>query len=203
MSKLKTIMLFAVASLLSPLAQAEINAANGFYLGIQYGMYHHPLPDGTAILSFTDNGAALQPFIGYRINDYFAVESHYYYLGNQSHSYPYNSDSYFNFGPDHYHEHAIELAGKIIYPAPNNVSLFAKLGAALVHQNVYNQDWVGSPPVIDSNVTRLLPSIGFGLSYNFNKNVATDITATHIQGSGVIENIEMLGVGLSYTFSGI
>ncbi len=190
------IFLFTLFTLHSAISCAGMNAANGFYLGGDLTITTYE-PMSNAALSTWINSVyyytKVKPYVGYRINDYFALESSYLDLINDHYA---GNDV---LGPDHYRLYSIDMAGKAIYPFSNGLSFFGKIGLAFVHQNVFNQSYVNEPPRVNSNVNKILPEIGCGISYNFTQHIATDFSLTHIQGNSPIHNIDTLGLGLSYT----
>jgi len=127
------------------------------------------------------------------MNDYFALEAGYLDLIND------HNDGNDIYGPDHYRLYRIDFAGKAIYPFENGLSVYGKLGFAFVHQSVFNQDFINTQPIVDSKVNKILPLVGCGISYNFTPHFATDLSLMHIQGRSPINNINTLGLGLSYT----
>jgi opacity protein-like surface antigen len=188
---------------------ANINSVNGFYIRGGLTTAAYTAPDGL------DSDAALfpislylQPTIGYRFNDYLAVESSYNDLRNSSNG-PQketwtdsNGNELLSYmdGPNHYRLYFFDLDVKGIIPFENGLSLFGKAGAALTHQDAYNEPILGEPPSVNSNTNAIQPLLGAGVSYNFTKNVAVDLTFTHLFANGSVADINTLGLGVTYTF---
>lgn len=178
-------------------AFAGINAANGFYLGGELGVAGwQPATGSSFSSSITPFTVFLRPFVGYRFNDYVGLESGFYDLANDDNSANYSG----NLGADSYRLYVIDLAGKFIHSFSNGISVFGKVGLAYTHQSVFNQTFTYSDPSVDSSVNRILPEVGVGLSYNFTQNFATELSYTHLQGVDPIGRIEIIGLGLFYTF---
>lgn len=197
---MKKILLSILLCGLSLSANAGINASNGFYLeGQAIGGSYHP-PEGAAFGNFGID-LTLRPEVGYRFNDYFALEAGYTSLVNNS--YPGgDNDGLGVLGPDHYRLYALDLSGKFIYPFQSGFSIFAKAGAAYTHQSVYNKTYADFElPNVDVTANRIMPLAGVGVSYNFTQNFATDISFSRYFGNDAIGNINLIGLGLSYTFN--
>jgi len=180
---------------------AGINAANGIYLGADLiAAGYGPVTGAAFHDSFLPLTYTYRPFLGYRMNNYLAVEAGYTDLVNHSYA---GGDNYYwgTSGPDHYRLYAYDLAGKVIYPFNIGLSLYAKLGAGYVHQSVYNLVlWTDDQPLVDTTTNRVMPLASLGISINFTQRLAMDFSFTHLQGISPIGNIEMLALGLSYTF---
>jgi opacity protein-like surface antigen len=201
MSHLKRIG-FILAALLSTNASANINANNGFYIGGDLGIARYDRLEGAAVGRLFDifytsgTSLILRPYVGYRFTDYLALEAGYNDIENQKN----HDDGY--WGADHYRLYSFDLAGTLIAPFANGLSLFAKGGLAYTHQNVYNKRYTDGQVIIDSTSNRMQPLLGVGISYNFTKNFATDLSYTNYISSGNIGKIILVGVGVSYTFGG-
>jgi opacity protein-like surface antigen len=193
-------LLFCLLSLSATTSFAGINAANGFYIGGDLAFTIYDPVDGAAMdSSLIAIDGYIRPYIGYRFTDYLAIEGGFDYLVND-HNAGGKATIPGTSGPDHYKLTAIDLAGKIIYPFVNGLSVFGKAGFAVVHQDVFNQTYQNDEPEVDTNTTRLMPLVGVGASYNFTQRIAAEISYVHIQRVNPIKNIEILGAGLSYTF---
>jgi len=194
MSLLKSCIAAATVLLCSN-AFANINARNGFYIGGAINGASYSTVPGASISDQEFNGNLyLRPFVGYRINDYVAVEGGYNDIQNHSRN---GNDTW---GPDHYRLYSFDIAAKLIAPFSNGFSVFGKAGAAYTHQDVYNQMFVNGNVLAETNSNVIQPLLGVGVSYNFNENIATDVSFTHLAQSGSVGDINMLGLGLSYTF---
>lgn len=187
--------LIALASI-STVTYAGAKASQGFYIGADaVGGQYNPIAGSAFINNLVPVDTFIRPYIGYRFNESLAAEAGFDDIVNDS-----NHDQN---GPDHYKLYAIDIAGKFIYPFATGFSLFAKAGAAYTHQDVYNE-WIlpsgDSFVYANSKVNAFLPLLGVGVSYNFTPQVATQLSATHLEGNSGINNINMIGLGLNYTF---
>ena len=197
---MKRLAIFLISLSTLTTSWAGINAKNGIYLGGQLDFIAYQAVTGSSISSgIIPVDGYIRPYIGYRFTDYVAIEGGYNNLVNQHHN-ARTDDAGNHYGPDHYKLYAFDLAGKAIYPFANGLSIFGKAGLALVHQDVYNQMFIDWVPSADTKENKILPLIGAGISYNFTQHIAADLSYTHIQGSHPIGNIEILGLGLAYTF---
>lgn len=180
-------------------------AAKGFYLGgdLTFAVYQSPRGSTFANSVLLPVSGHIRPFIGYRFNDYFALEGGFSNLVNEKNNGGQSTTGLFGepevYGPDHYRLYDFDIETKWIYPMQYGFSVFGKLGAAYVHQDVYNQTYVSVPPSVNTNSNRLLPLVGIGTSFNFTKNIAAELSYTYLPGVSPIGRIAMLGIGLSYT----
>lgn len=187
------VILFASLGLSS--AFANINANNGFYIGAGLNSASYIAPDGASFDSTVlPLSLYIRPYVGYRFNDYIALEGGYNDLANDSNAATDTS------GPDHYRLYSFDLAAKGIMPFANGISLFGKAGAAITHQDVFNQILPNGVISVDSNTNQVQPLLGVGISYNFTKNTAAELSFTHLFANGNINDINMLGLGITYTF---
>jgi|LakMenEpi03Aug12_release.lakeMendotaPanAssembly.Ray.scaffolds.fasta_scaffold112320_2 opacity protein-like surface antigen len=201
---MKRIILPSLLCLLPSLTLAS-NSAHGFYLGGNLVFAAYKPAKGCALNNHLIPIADyFQPYIGYRINDYFAIESAFNCIvndhsnGGEPVTDPFGDEQ--KWGPDHYKLHSVELAVKVIKPFFIGLSVYGKVGAALVHQDVFNQIYQNDTPLIDSVTDKMLPVLGGGINYNFTQHIAADISFTHTQAVKSIGNINTIGVGLNYTF---
>lgn len=189
-----------LAALLATNAHADINANNGFYLGGQFGLVNYSDVEGESFNASLSHIAPfyLRPYAGYRFSDFLAIEGGYTNIENSS----FPGDN--TLGPDHFKLYNIDLAAKVIKPFSNGFSLFGKLGGAITHQDVFNQMFANNPNSItaDTNQTVLQPLLGVGVSFNFTKNIAADLSYTYLFKIDQVKPIQTLGLGLSYTFGG-
>ncbi len=185
------------AAFISSSGFCAINANTGFYVGGEFDLDHFERPSGAAIGDniFSLPGGLLRPLIGYRYNDYLAVEGGYNDIVNE------NRGAHNIWGPDALRIYTYDLSAKGIYPFESGFSVFAKGGLAYTHQYVYNLVFVSdTTPAANSPTNRIQPLIGVGVSYNITKNLATDIAASYYFRSGSIGSITLLGLGVAYTF---
>ncbi len=173
---------------------AGMNAATGFYFGGDFIFAtYKPVNGAASESSWLPIAGYIRPFVGYRFSDFLAMEAGYSSLVNDS------NNAHGDYGPDDYRLYALDVAAKLIYPFENGFSVFGKAGAALTYQNVYNQKYTNWEPSADTNSTRPLPLLGIGVSFNFTQQLAAELSYVHFQGVNSIGNIDLLGLGLSYT----
>lgn len=190
----------AAAVLFSSNGFCAINANSGFYLGADLAVYHYDRPAGAAtggisgIFSHIFPDSGLRPYVGFRFNDYLALEAGYNDIENESR----NGNA--TWGPDRLRIYTYDLAAKGIVPFENGFSLFAKGGVGYTHQYVYDVVFTGNPPTTNYTTNRFQPLFGVGASYNYTKNFATDFSVNHYFPSGPVGAISMVELGLSYTF---
>lgn len=197
---MKKILLSTILFSLSLSAHAGINASNGFYIeGQAIGGSYRAL-DGAAWNASIPITLTLRPAVGYRFNDYIALETGYTSIVNDHYNGG-DNNGIGTLGPDHYRLYTIDLSGKFIYPFKSGFSVFAKAGAAYAHQSAFNQAYSNLEPSVDSNSNSILPLAGAGISYNFTQNFATDISYTRMFGNNNIGSINLIGLGVSYTFN--
>jgi hypothetical protein len=195
LAKISFTILFAI---LGTNAAAGINAYKGFYIGGNLQAVAYSRVQGAAlggVFPFGSSSLVARPYIGYRFNDFFALEAGYNDFVNE--------DNYTNndvWGPDHYRLYSVDLAGKFIAPFESGFSVFAKGGLAYTHQNVYNQTFVGGIISANTNSNQIQPLVGLGTSYNFNKNFAAELGVNYYFPVGNIGEISVLGLGINYTF---
>ncbi len=195
---LKQPLLVIFSALITTTAFAGINASHGFYIGADAVTSDYSAVPGSAFNNqlFPINNGYFRPFAGFRFNDYFAVEGSY----NDIEDSKSNGGNF--WGPDHYRLYSYDLAGKLIAPFKNNFSLFGKAGVAYTHQDVFNQTFTNGPIMANTNTNVVQPLLGIGVNYNFTPKIAADVGFTHLFKHGSIGDINMLGMGLSYTFGG-
>lgn len=202
MSTLKRSILGAstgLALLASTMSYANINAAQGFYIGgdLTGTSYHTPSESSldSSVSSYgTPVASYIRPYAGYRFNDYVAAEVAYDDVAADSEPVP-NI-----FGAGHFRLYGADATAKLIYPMDNGFSVLGKAGLAYMHQSTYNVIGTNTMPNIDRTCNAILPVIGAGASYNFDQHFATNLNFTYILSNSTIGPISMLGLGLSYTF---
>ncbi|HTM64602.1 MAG TPA: outer membrane beta-barrel protein [Gammaproteobacteria bacterium] len=184
----------AITILFSTSGFCAINANPGFYLGVDLEANHYGHPQGAAMGSDWLFGGLVRPVIGYRFNDYVALEGGYNDIINENRS----GNSF--WGPDKLRIYSYDLSGKAILPLANGFSIFGKGGLAYTHQYVYNVVFTGSAPTADYTANRIQPLLGAGVSYNISKNLAAEMSASYYFKNGPVSAIEMIGIGAIYTF---
>lgn len=205
LTKSSLALLFAI---LSSNSYAAINANPGLYIGGSLSVANSTTPSGSAISGYLDTAAhmSLSPTIGYRINDYLAVEGGFLYAANDSHSGEnYSVNDTRPFGPDALKIYSFDAVIKGIVPFESGFSLFAKGGLAYTHQYVFNQEFanITDPGFITKKTSNhFQPVVGAGVSYNFTKNFATELSYNYYVPTANIGKISAIELGLTYTFGG-
>jgi len=97
-------------------------------------------------------------------------------------------------------EQAVDASVKLIYPLSNAFSVYAKGGAAIVHENQDFTDRAGGITKISSSTDPIRPLFGAGAAYNITQNLALEGSWTRIQGNNNIQNLDLYGAGLTYYF---
>lgn len=182
-----------VAALYSSSGFCMINAAKGFYLGGALGVIHYIQPSGSTVSTGSPN-PLFRPIGGYRFNDNVALEAGYNDVVNQS------DGGNAIVGPNKLRIYTYDLACKLIRPYPNGWSLSAKAGLGYTRQFVLNIPVVGAPPRASYSTNRLQALVGAGISYNINKNLAAEFSASYYFRSEQIGAMELAAFGLTYTF---
>lgn len=184
----------SVFTLTTAFAADGLNAKSGIYLGGGVATSAFSYRDNSG--HWTDFGMlySLVPVIGYRFNDYFALEWNYNSLIDD------NTDANGIWGPSHHRLWTTSLAGKLIQPWSNGLSVYGKAGFAVTHEDAYSQLLIGTPPMYDINETRVQPLVGAGVSYNFTQSTAINFDLSNQFQVADITNITTAMLGLTYTF---
>ncbi|HTM64603.1 MAG TPA: outer membrane beta-barrel protein [Gammaproteobacteria bacterium] len=190
--RFQTLCVAMAAASLSSNCFCMINAVKGFYLGAEGAFIHYIQPPGSTVTTPTST-PMLRPVVGYRFNDYVALDGGYNDVANQS-------DGGNNVvGPNKFRLYTFDLAVKLIKPYPSGVSLFGKIGLGYSRQYVLNVPLVGNPPLANYSNNRLQGLLGGGISYNITKNLAAQLTGSYYFRSEQIGAMEMGAIGLVYT----
>jgi len=144
--------------------------------------------------SVNPDGYAGRVYAGFQFNQNLAAEAGYSLFSN--------SDT--NVGQafkSHISTQALDVSGKLIYPFTDAFNIYAKAGAALVHenQNIDGNTRLGATH-ISFSTDPIRPLFGVGAGYNLTQNVSLNASWTRIQGNDNIQNIDFYGAGLSYYF---
>lgn len=190
---------------------AAINANPGFYLGGAISVANSSAPSGSSITGYLDTVAHLSfsPTIGYRFNDYLALEGGFLSAASDSNTnkgeFGGINSPHVYLGPDELKIYSFDAVLKGIVPFESGFSIFAKGGLAYTHQYVFNQVFANDtrPEFTTRKTTnRIQPVVGAGVSYNFTKNFATELSYNYYVPSGNIGKISAVELGLTYTFGG-
>jgi len=140
-----------------------------------------------AFLSFGVN-------LGYQFSDYFAIQTDYLDFAS---SY---SDANSVYGPDHYYLYSIDLLGKFMFPVGHHFSFNAYAGAAVTNQNTYNQFYIDTPPLVDSQFTEVMPEVGGGVEVYFAKYISMGVGYFYLFSTGNIDAIQYVPVTFTVRF---
>jgi hypothetical protein len=121
----------------------------------------------------TDPGFAYRGFLGIRPSDYFGIEVGYAQFIDKNRA----------------DVHDFDVMARGYLPIILGLHLFAELGGAYVMQDVPGSD-----------ADQLLPEAGLGIGYTLLQFITVDASYLHIFGSGEVNSIDFVGVGLTLTF---
>ena len=162
---LSSVVLFAsTTTLVSAASAGPYLGAGGGYSGLE------PAADADML---DDGGLAGRVFVGYNFNHYFGLESNYSTFFKTR----YVLDDYQNIGLD-YKLTALSFVAKGCLPLAEDspFNLHASLGAAQVYADI--DATVNSKTFLSDSDSGLVPTIGFGASYDISKHLAADLEAS-------------------------
>lgn len=160
---------------------------------------------GTVSNSSTDSGLAGRVFGGYQFTQNFAAEMGYTKFKNMTAKMvatdALNNSATFKSTVK---TDAIDLVGKFILPLQNGFQIYAKAGAAYLHEQASNE----IPTTVVTTKApksqhKVLPTFGVGAGYELAKNLVADVSWNRIQKVGNSSNLnstDFVGVGLTYNF---
>jgi len=200
--KKKLLMAVVTAATLGASASA-LAATPGFYLGGQIGWAntHYGAGDFTnGNLSVTSantdaNGFSYRPYVGYMFNPNWAAE--FGYTGYKNADFTNTFVRGTNQGSGDVAQNAWDLVAKGIIPLADNFNVFAKAGLAYVESD--NNGALSNINYQNAS-NKFRPTVGAGIGYEFNTNVGTDITYTHIFEGNGINNVDAVYASASYYF---
>jgi opacity protein-like surface antigen len=192
--KLSVFMMLVGTTSFSSFAQAAVPGCDaGFYVGGQVG-YGEMSSGNNDFFGGNNGGFAGRPYIGYQFNQFFGAETGYtFFTNNNNDKYYYNGAYYSKSSNNNGQWDLLLKAG-----TPFGDSGFRgdiKAGAVYInnsrsHYSNNNNNWD--------------PAAGASVSYNFNRNVAMDVSYLHAFSSGNGYNSigsDFAAVGLSYMFA--
>ena len=162
---LSSVVLFAsTTTLVSAATPGAYLGAGGGYSALE------PASDADMVDS---GGLGGRVFAGFNFNRYFGIESNYSTFFKTR----YVLDDYQNVGLD-YKLNALSLVVKGYLPLAEDgpLNLHASLGAAQAYANI--DATVNSNAFLSDSDSGLVPTIGFGASYDMNKHVTADLEAS-------------------------
>jgi OmpA-OmpF porin, OOP family len=171
------------------------NIANNMYIGWQtgvsktnYGGTEYLLPRN----GVDDKKWGNRIYLGYAFSDLFGMELGYDYYGRVEFrdNLTGNSQSML--------QHGMDLSGKVNIPLDHGFGVNARLGLAWVHRDAVESrsDFF----VRKNSNSKLVPTGGVGLNYNFNQSWSADVSFSSTMKSGDLPYSYFYGLGLSYKF---
>ena len=154
---------------ISPLGFAELSA-HGPYIGGQIG---YTDSDN----SHAQDSWGARPFVGWRFDDFFALEAGYDHLVDKNHT----------------KIHGFDLMGKAIVPLRYAFSAFIEGALSYLSQQIDTTDYY-------QDKKKLLPAVGGGIGFNFNNYFTTDVSFLRILGWGGVKSVNYFALGVSVTF---
>lgn len=188
-----------VLAVAAPAAMASVTMATGPYLSVSAGLVRHG-PSSSTINSTISIplGTAIRPAIGYRFNQYVAVEAGYDYM-------PFGSGC--NFVEDIASDSSVHCNltiqggdAAVLLGAPvGNFNFYLKGGAAYLNvHDTLTQTELGT--LDDTSESAIVPELGAGVAYNFTKHFSLGVEGTYFFHRKNMPDLEMVGVRLGYTF---
>jgi len=170
----------------------------GFYFGGQLG-YVNP---NNSHANFTwsnmlfplisETGSRL--FIGYAVNDYFALEAGYSSLVDGK-----ETGGILN-KKQHAYLSGFDFLGKGIMPFNQYLSFFLKGGGAYIHQDILDAIYGGELVTYESNVHQWMLVVSPGIDFHITQHFMLEASYTRFWQRQEIHNIDMYSLGLAYTF---
>jgi len=202
---MKYLLRIVLLSLFLPLtlaAQSKPTTDNlyqhGIYIGWQVG--HVDLNNPHIPFSWTDalfpwiSKVGSRAFVGYTINDYTAVEIGYDSLAHD------DETGGLLQKKNHAYLSGFDVVGKGILPLNTYFSLFIKAGAAYIHQDILESIDNGATILYTSDTHQWLPIVSPGIDLHIMKHLILEGFYTRFFQHHEIHNIDMWGLGLSFTF---
>lgn len=201
----KILLISALASLsFTSSVMADSCPDRDIYVGIQGGLGFNNMKDFSArsfpngsYFSHISNSKGLvgRVFVGYDINQIFALESGYSYFFNDAYM-------HVSTGNDvgYIKTQSLDLYGKLKAPAIRDFGLYAKFGVGLLMNNFQHV-------VIGDNIRRNFnAAFGVGVDYNITTNIVTNLEWSHIIGYHAIAHnyqpsTDAFMLGLRYKFA--
>ena len=150
-----------------------------------------------AATSVTNKNFSGEVYMGYQINQHFAIEGGYYQFAEtklKNISDVSGADSTIN-------QSALDLTGKFILPLSHGLSIYADGGAGYVDSQRSLNDKAKSETTASANDEYAwVPTAGFGASMNITRSLTIDASAQRFFGHGDIENTDYAGIGASFHF---
>jgi len=164
------------------------------YLGVSVLAFNRtaPLPGDVLLEGLLD--ANYRPFIGYRFNDYVAIESAYLHLVDVS-----TNKTIFG---DPIPEESSKISGGDLslvlnYPFLSGFNVYGKVGVAVVHTKLQERYFWKS---VDIDEIDFLPEVGGGVDYYFKKRFSIGLTATNLFGMKNTPRMTTFGLRTSFIF---
>ncbi len=220
MQKRKCIIRSVFVAGFSLLAMNAYAVLPGFYIGAQLGpatnagkeeqaqvMGATTLPPETTPVTVRTQQFGSSIFMGYKMNNWAAVEGGFTYFSNLR--FKQKDTSVQTCGSLSAGTKNADIVGKFSYTL-SSFEVFTKVGAAFTYYSSTGSLNPGTATMNPTtgqiecgktqNNTKWSPTYGIGASYDLSQNVAVDLTYSVVNGGNITGNIDFLSLGLSYHF---
>lgn len=191
----------ALSLAVSALSFAVCSGANatqlGFYAGLQAGRADDHYTNSSVGLTSSniDNvGLGGRLYVGYQFNRNVAAEWGYSHMGSAEFD---RMNNTVNRGKIKNRVADVSLKG--IVPLDSGFSAYAKVGLARI-RGTGNDIIKTTSTQFRSDQTKTTSLMGLGLGYDFTPNTNGEIFWTRHIKTGLVQNIDLFGVGLAYYF---
>lgn len=170
---------------------------HGFYLGAQLAYVdihndHVFTWDEVLFPLFAHLGG--RALAGYHFNDYFALEAGYDYITDKKET------GGFLQSDKHAKIYGFDVVGKGSLPLNHYFSLFLKAGLSRMHQDILDSIDNGQTTLYRSNTNQWMPVASPGIDIHFTPSFALEGFWMRFFKQNEIQNIDMFGLGVEYTF---
>lgn len=182
--------------------------APGFYIGLMAGPAKNGAKDQqaqiedsnlttTAVPASTQFGSRL--FMGYKVNNYAAVEGGLTYFSSIN----FDTKGVSTCGAAKANVYNFDIVGKGSIPFTSYFDAFFTAGMAVNYQRIsgaLNPATMPGECGQKSKQTNFKPTYGLGASYNLSQSWVAEVSWTRIMEGDVIKRMDLLGIGISYHF---
>jgi opacity protein-like surface antigen len=221
--KKKIIKLMSVGFLMLGAGTTVYAAASGFYIGgqagksyaqnkkqtVQVGDPDDLEPLGTETLSPDNTGVGERIFVGFNLNEYFALEGGFTHYAPSVYTVPAEPELTIGnpVGKPAIAQNGFDFVGKGILPIwTSGFNVFGKAGVAFIRQSkagtfttTYNEDQDALVQT-SGTTTYVRPTAGIGVGYDLTQNWVIDLTEAHVFGGGGLQSLDLISIGISYHF---
>ena len=183
--------------------------APGFYIGAMMGPATNNggiqpaqvTPTTTTPASPRSTQFGTRVFMGNKIGNYAAVEGGLTYFSSVN----YNTYGVQTCSGTTARVRDFDVVAKGIFPITNAFDVFGKAGAALVYQTTsggLNPVSSGTSGVCGQTQYKnnIRPTFSIGASYGINQNWVTDFSINRTNVGGILSNVTLYAIGISYHF---